>query len=110
MIKKQVKNYHNMKKSPYKMKGFSGFHNSPLPYGGDNAQTINAFTTSVPSPNKFITDNASINDWSNTMGGNIEGAQNNEAMTTVEPTKVTTTIPANTEITATDKSIDQTIK
>ena len=30
------------KKSPYKMKGFSGFHNSPAKYAGDNATMIDA--------------------------------------------------------------------
>lgn len=30
------------KKSPYKMKGFSGFHNSPAKYGGDSATMIDA--------------------------------------------------------------------
>ena len=76
-------------KSPYKMRGFSGFHNQQ-PISREN---INPFEAAAP------------------VGATAPlESENTGGMVTMGPTEVSTTIPSGTEITTVNKDIDKNIK
>ena len=76
-------------KSPYKMRGFSGFHDQqPI-----RQENINPFEAAAP------------------VGATAPlGSENTGGMITMGPTEVSTTIPEGTEITTVNEDIGRNIK